>query len=86
MLDSKNKKAEIRTENYLKNITSAPSSSLSFESKAKVRQEFDSFKNMFILLGGLLCAVIGIIGILNFVNAVLTGIMSRKLELRFHLF
>ena len=80
MLDSKNKKAEIRTENYLKNITSAPSSSLSFESKAKVRQEFDSFKNMFILLGGLLCAVIGIIGILNFVNAVLTGIMSRKHE------
>ena len=51
MLDSKNKKAEIRTENYLKNITSAPSSSLSFESKAKVRQEFDSFKNMVILLG-----------------------------------
>ena len=80
MLDSKNKKAEIRTENYLKNITSAPSSSLSFESKAKVRQGFDSFKNMFILLGGLLCAVIGIIGILNFVNAVLTGIMSRKHE------
>lgn len=80
MLDSKNKKAEIRTDNYLKNITSAPSSSLSFESKAKVRQEFDSFKNMFILLGGLLCAVIGIIGILNFVNAVLTGIMSRKHE------
>lgn len=51
MLDSKNKKAEIRTENYLKNITCAPSSSLSFENKAKVRQEFDSFKNMVILLG-----------------------------------
>lgn len=80
MLDSKNKTAEIRTENYLKNITSAPSSSLSFESKAKVRREFDSYKNMFLLLGGLLCVVIGIIGILNFINAVLTGIMSRKHE------
>ena len=80
ILDSKSKKAEIQTANYLKNVTSAPSSSLSFESKAKVCQEFDSFKNMFILLGGLLCTVIGVIGILNFVNAVLTGIMSRKHE------
>ena len=35
---------------------------------------------MFLLLGGLLCAIIGLIGILNFFNAIMTGILSRKRE------
>ena len=35
---------------------------------------------MFLLLGGLLCAIIGIVGVLNFFNAIMTGILSRKRE------
>lgn len=31
-------------------------------------------------LGGLLCAVIGMVGILNFVNTVMTSILSRQRE------
>ena len=38
------------------------------------------FQNMFLLLGGLLCAIIGLVGVLNFFNAIMTGILSRKRE------
>lgn len=53
---------------------------LMYESKATLRAEFSGFQNMFLLLGGLLCAIIGIVGILNFFNAIMTGILSRKRE------
>ena len=32
------------------------------------------------MLGGLLCAIIGIVGILNFFNAMMTSILSRRRE------
>ena len=35
---------------------------------------------MFLFLGGLLCAIIGLVGILNFFNAIMTGILSRRRE------
>lgn len=34
----------------------------------------------FAVLGGLLCAIIGIVGILNFFNAMMTSILSRRRE------
>lgn len=34
----------------------------------------------FALLGGLLCAIIGIVGVLNFINAMMTSILSRQRE------
>ena len=33
------------------------------------------------IVGGSLCTILGLIGILNFVNSVVTGIVSRKREL-----
>ena len=35
---------------------------------------------MFLILGGALCAIVSVVGILNFFNAILTGILSRKRE------
>ena len=35
---------------------------------------------MFLLLGGLLCAIVGLVGVLNFFNAIMTGIFSRRRE------
>ena len=43
-------------------------------------REFTRFKNMFLICGGALCAIIGLVGILNFFNAIMTGILSRKRE------
>jgi putative ABC transport system permease protein len=51
-----------------------------YESKATLRAEFEDFQNMFLLLGGLLCAIIGLVGVLNFSNAMMTGILSRRRE------
>ena len=36
---------------------------------------------MFLLLGTVLSFIVGLVGIINFVNAVITGIVSRKREL-----
>jgi len=56
-------------------------SGITYESKAVNRAEFDGFKKMFILLGGVLCLIIGFVGILNFFNTVMAGIITRKNEL-----
>ena len=36
---------------------------------------------MFLLLGGALSFIVGLVGVLNFFNAILTGILARKREL-----
>jgi len=35
---------------------------------------------MFLLLGGVLSLIVGLVGVLNFFNAILTGIITRKRE------
>jgi putative ABC transport system permease protein len=51
-----------------------------YESKATIREEFSEYEKMFLLVGGVLCAIIGLVGILNFFNAIMTGILSRRHE------
>ena len=51
------------------------------ESKATRREEFAELQGMFLSMGGVLCATIGLVGILNFFNAIMTGIISRRKEL-----
>ena len=51
-----------------------------YESKASHRAYFRQFQSTFAILGGLLCAIIGIVGVLNFVNAMMTSILSRQRE------
>ena len=53
---------------------------LMYESKATARSEFAQFRQMFLLIGGILCAIIGLVGLLNFFNAMMTGILSRRRE------
>ena len=56
------------------------SDKLMIESKETLREEFSSFINLFSMVGGLLCFILGLIGILNFTNSVITGILARKQE------
>ena len=72
--------AENAAERYLAELTAGDTSVLMYESKASIRSEFEQFQKMFFLLGGVLCAVIGLVGILNFFNAIMTGILARKRE------
>lgn len=90
LFDTPDEVSEAAAESYMASLTSgdtAPASlasvdltSLMYESKATIRSEFSSFQQMFLLIGGLLCFIIGLVGILNFFNAILTGILTRKRE------
>ena len=80
LFDTPDLASEEAAESYLAKLTEDALSELMYESKAKMRDEFYSFQTMFLLLGGLLCAIIGLIGILNFINAIMTGILSRRRE------
>lgn len=80
MFDTPDKASEAEAEKFLADMTKDDMSDLMYESKAKVRDEFEGFKNMFMLLGGVLCGIIGLVGILNFFNGIMTGILSRRRE------
>lgn len=80
LFDTPDDISEASAENYLADLTADNLSGLMYESKATVRAEFESFQTMFLLLGGLLCAIVGLIGVLNFFNAIMTGILSRRRE------
>ncbi len=72
--------AEAEAESFI-NRFSEENSDISYESKAVLRAEFEDFKRMFTLLGGVLCLIIGFVGILNFFNTIMAGIIARKNEI-----
>lgn len=52
-----------------------------YEGRAAYAAEFEGFRSLFFTMGGALSLIIGLVGVLNFINAVLTGILTRKREL-----
>lgn len=67
-------------ENFIADYTKNVDSSLDYESRYTYAGEFESFRNMFMLMGSILSLIVGLIGVLNFLNAVLTGIITRHRE------
>ena len=80
MFDTADQEAEQEAESFLEELTRGETSGLMYESKAIYRKQFREFQQMFLILGSALCAIVGVVGILNFFNAILTGILSRKRE------
>ncbi len=78
--DTESIDAEEKAESYLHRL-SEEDSGITYESKAVKRSEFEDFKKMFTLLGGVLCLIIGFVGVLNFINTVMAGIIARKNEI-----
>ncbi len=68
-------------EDFLKEYTKSVQPTCDYESKQSKTAEFEGFRNMFLTMGGTLAGIIGLVGVLNFINAVLTGILARKREL-----
>lgn len=79
LFDTPDEKAENQAENYLREL-SLKEPDILYESKAVVRGQFEQFRRVFLTVGGLLCLVVGIIGILNYFNAVMSSFLSRKRE------
>lgn len=67
-------------EAFLSDYTENRNPQTNYESKATYVAEFESFRSMFLLLGGALSFIVGLVGILNFFNAILTGILARRRE------
>lgn len=53
---------------------------MSYVSKESLRQEFENMVMIIAFLGIALCVVIAIIGMLNFINAMVTEVISRRRE------
>lgn len=71
---------EAGVEKFLKEYTGKINPDLSYESKETHRKEFEKFKNTYAIIGNALGLIVGIIGILNFINVILTGILTRRRE------
>ncbi|WP_155738356.1 FtsX-like permease family protein, partial [Clostridium saccharobutylicum] len=68
------------TEKFIKNYINNIECNMNYESKKVYINEFKGVQNMILLVGGILSIIIGFIGILNFINAILTSIISRQIE------
>ena len=72
---------QLAAENWLKNYTTNTDTALDYLSKVTLRQTFDGMINMYRLVGGTLCVILALIGILNFINSMMTSILTRHKEL-----
>ena len=68
-------------EAFLQDYTTNIDPMLDYESKATYAAHFYGFRSMFMLLGGALSFIVGLVGVLNFFNSIVTGIASRRREL-----
>lgn len=68
------------TESILQSYTENVNPELGYVSKQTYLDEFEDFISMFKSVGGALSAILALIGILNFINAIVTGIYARKRE------
>ena len=72
--------ANASMESFLQDYTENGNPELDYESKAIYAAEFESMRSMFLILGAALSFIVGLVGILNFFNAIFTGIITRRRE------
>ena len=65
---------------WLQYYTTNVETSLDYYSKVTLQESFQGLTTMYRLVGGVLCAVLALIGILNFINSMMTSILSRYRE------
>lgn len=68
-------------ERFLADYTENQNAQFDYESKAGYAAEFKNVQDMFLLLGGAMSFIVGLVGVLNFFNAIVTGITARRREL-----
>ena len=71
---------EEAVEAWIKDYCNNVNPDLLYKSKASIVAQFAGHRNMYALAGGLLALILALIGILNFVNTIVTSVLSRKQE------
>ena len=64
----------------LKDLASDKSKGIELKTKQDYLDDYRGLRQMFTVVGGALTIILAIIGILNFINAVVTGMISRRKE------
>ena len=54
---------------------------MAYQSRETFASEFEGMQNMYLTVGGLLSVILALIGILNFINSVITSVQTRRQEL-----
>ncbi|PKM86467.1 MAG: ABC transporter permease [Firmicutes bacterium HGW-Firmicutes-12] len=67
-------------ESFLQRYTDTVEPVMNYTSKFTSLNEFSGMRNTVVMIGGALSFIIGLIGILNFINAILTSILTRRKE------
>ena len=67
-------------EQWMQNFAGSNDSTYDYESRKTEEEDFYSFRDMFMMVGSGAALIVGLVGILNFLNAILTSIMTRKRE------
>lgn len=73
-----NKEAAIG--DFLESYTTQAEPFMHYVSRAYYLEQFSGLTTLFTLIGGILTLIVGVIGILNFVNSILTSIVTRQRE------
>ncbi len=73
--------ADTQIHDFLTSYTENIEPDFQFESKEAYTSQFDTFRQMFLVIGGAASIVVALVGILNFINTIITGIRSRRREL-----
>jgi putative ABC transport system permease protein len=71
---------EASMESFLKQYTEISEPMMHYKSKLIVKNEFAGLQNTVVIIGGTLSLILGLIGILNFANAMLTSFLTRRRE------
>ncbi|MCR4584784.1 MAG: ABC transporter permease [Lachnospiraceae bacterium] len=80
LLDVEDQKEENVNE-WLKDYTENIDPTMDYDSKESITEEYASFGRMFKVVGAVLATVLGLIGIMNFANTIITSILVRSREL-----
>lgn len=68
-------------EQWLKSYAGDSEHGVTYTSRTILTQEFNDIKYTYIIAGGILSLLFAVIGILNFINVIITNIFNRKQEL-----
>lgn len=71
---------ETEMEEFLGSYVENTEPNMDFDSRGTYKASFDSLTSLIVTIGGALSVLIGFIGIANFINSVLTSILTRRKE------
>ncbi|MHC1748572.1 MAG: ABC transporter permease [Cellulosilyticaceae bacterium] len=75
-----NKEQNEQIEKFISHYTNDVEASMDYESKQKYVDSFEGVRDMYLVVGLIASIVVGMIGIVNFINAMMTSILTRRGE------